>query len=146
VLTTPNAMRWNNISKLIRGRNIFDKYVRESATARHPREYTPAEVVKLLEAVGFGVSQVDTRDLWREEEGPFLKVFTRCSVRMFDAADRLRGRRESPTARWRGQHIFCVAKRKDKFNRVYPEFLFERAHLAAPLIDAICRPRNASRG
>ncbi len=145
VLTTPNAMRWNNISKLIRGKNIFDKYVRESATARHPREYTPAEVLRLFEAVGFAVTHIDTMDLIPEDEGPFVKAVTRCAVRLFDAADRLRGRGQNPTAKWRGQHIFLVARRKEKFNEVYPDFLFEKAHLAAPVIDAICRPTNSSR-
>jgi SAM-dependent methyltransferase len=144
VLTTPNAMRWNNISKLIRGKNIFDKYVRESASARHPREYIPAEVVALFEAVGFDVTHMDTKDLTREDEGPFVKVVTRCSVGLFDAADRLRGRGGSPTAKWRGQHIFLVAKRKGTATKVYPEFLFEKAHLSGPVIDAICRPTNSS--
>ena len=53
VLTTPNAARLENIIAFAEGRNIYDQYSGHGPYGRHNREYTRAELHRLLEHAGF---------------------------------------------------------------------------------------------
>src|SRR5262249_9205652 len=63
ILTTPNVLRLSNVLSLLRGRNIYDRYYQECLYARHAREYSPEEIQRLFEEVGFRVTHLKTRDV-----------------------------------------------------------------------------------
>ncbi len=62
VLTTPNVCRLPNMVHLIEGHSIYDPYSGYGPYGRHNREYTMAELVSLLEFVGFDVVESFTAD------------------------------------------------------------------------------------
>lgn len=64
VLSTPNALRWENLARLWRGENVYDAYHGNGAYGRHNREYAPAEVRELLEANGFQVEVLRLLDVY----------------------------------------------------------------------------------
>jgi SAM-dependent methyltransferase len=53
VLTTPNAVRLENLGRMLCGRNVHDAYSGEGPYARHNREYSATELAQLLEANHF---------------------------------------------------------------------------------------------
>jgi SAM-dependent methyltransferase len=55
ILTTPNAVRIENVVALAEGRNLYDPYSRYGPYGRHNREYTRDEVHRLLGFCGFEV-------------------------------------------------------------------------------------------
>ena len=63
VLTTPNAVRWQNVSHMIGGGNVFDNYSAYGPFGRHNREYTPTELKALLEHLGFTIEEFFTSDV-----------------------------------------------------------------------------------
>lgn len=66
VLTTPNVTRWQTVTQLVAGQNIFDDYSVYGPYGRHNREYTPDEVQRLLEHLGFVVEELFTSDVTLE--------------------------------------------------------------------------------
>lgn len=60
ILSTPNALRIENLWKIMRGRNFYPPYSGWGATSRHNREFTPGELGRLLEANGFAVDALTT--------------------------------------------------------------------------------------
>jgi SAM-dependent methyltransferase len=64
LVSTPNVLRTANVTALIEGRNIYDAYHGNGIYGRHNREYTPAEVVQLLESCGFSITQTVTVDVY----------------------------------------------------------------------------------
>ena len=102
MLTTPNALRWGNLWALLKGRNIYDRYLGNGIYGRHNREYSPREVVQLLEAVGFEIERVETRNVYGSEWLNSIPFFS--------------GRRDN---------IFVVARRGPHRARMaYPEELY----------------------
>jgi SAM-dependent methyltransferase len=126
VLTTPNVLRLENVVRLLRGANIHDKYVRESAGARHPREYTPAEMKMLLEWTGFEVPHLETRDVTAGGVGPRARRLARWCLGAFALAGQLAGRGGQSPAQGRGEQILALARRAHRVNPEPPEFLFQR--------------------
>ena len=63
VLTTPNVLRVENVSRLLGGYNIYDLYSGYGPQGRHNREYTPDELRKLLKQAGFKVETLFTSDV-----------------------------------------------------------------------------------
>jgi SAM-dependent methyltransferase len=63
VVTTPNVARLENIARLLRGENIYDPYSGYGAYGRHNREYTLAELQRLLEYAGFWIEKAFTADV-----------------------------------------------------------------------------------
>jgi SAM-dependent methyltransferase len=63
LLTTPNVLAFQNLWRLGGGKNIYDLYSGYGIYGRHNREYTPAEVVKLLQACGFTVTRMRLEDI-----------------------------------------------------------------------------------
>ena len=64
LVTTPNVARWANLAALAEGRNINDRYHGNGMYGRHNREYTLAEVTRLVEACGFAIERAETRDVY----------------------------------------------------------------------------------
>jgi len=67
LLTTPNVLRWGNVSSLLKGRNINDCYHGNGIYGRHNREYSPREVAQLLEGNGFSIDLIETRSVYGPE-------------------------------------------------------------------------------
>ena len=65
ILTTPNVARLENISRLLAGENLYDPYSGYGPHGRHNREYTTAELQKLLEHAGFEVEMQFSSDVHR---------------------------------------------------------------------------------
>jgi SAM-dependent methyltransferase len=63
LLTTPNAARWDNLLRALRGDNTHDTLSGFGVYGRHNREYTKDELVDLVTGCGFRVEQVDDRDV-----------------------------------------------------------------------------------
>ena len=63
ILTTPNVARLENVARFLAGENIYDPYSGYGPLGRHNREYTAAELRKLLEHAGFEVTQSFTSDV-----------------------------------------------------------------------------------
>lgn len=55
VLTTPNAVRLENVIAFIEGRNMYDPYSAYGPYGRHNREYTRHELHQLMQHAGFGI-------------------------------------------------------------------------------------------
>ncbi len=62
ILTTPNVARAENAFRLVDGSNIYDPYSGYGPYGRHNREYTMAELTRLLDFVGFEVEESFTGD------------------------------------------------------------------------------------
>lgn len=63
ILTTPNVARLENVARLLVGENLYDPYSGYGPLGRHNREYTPAELKRLLQQAGFTVAQCFTSDV-----------------------------------------------------------------------------------
>ncbi|QXQ06475.1 class I SAM-dependent methyltransferase [Sphingosinicellaceae bacterium] len=53
ILTTPNVARTENVARLIAGENLYDPYSGYGPYGRHNREYTVAELERLMIFCGF---------------------------------------------------------------------------------------------
>lgn len=53
VLTTPNAVRLENVARLVAGYNLYDPYSGYGPYGRHNREYTVGELERLMLHCGF---------------------------------------------------------------------------------------------
>ena len=62
VLTTPNVARAENAFQLVAGANIYDPYSGYGPYGRHNREYTMAELQRLLRFLGFEIEESFTAD------------------------------------------------------------------------------------
>lgn len=60
MLSTPNALRWEYLHKMLIGRNYYPPYSGYGTTARHNREFSVSEVRDLLEGCGFRVRFIET--------------------------------------------------------------------------------------
>ena len=63
VLTTPNAVRIENVARLIAGDNLYDPYSAYGPYGRHNREYTVAELELLMAHCGFTREILFTADV-----------------------------------------------------------------------------------
>ena len=64
LLTTPNILAFQNLWRLGTGQNVYDLYSGYGVYGRHNREYTPSEVIDLLQGCGFSVNQVILQDIY----------------------------------------------------------------------------------
>lgn len=71
LITTPNAVRWDNLLAMIRGTNIYDRYHGNGIYGRHNREYSASEVGELLKANGYEIERLETISVYRK----FLDMF-----------------------------------------------------------------------
>lgn len=137
VVTTPNVLRLDNVVRLLQGRNIHDKYVLESASARHPREYTPDELKRIHEWVGFEVAHLQTGDFTRSVQSRTARRIARAALGVFRAAARFTGCEDVDPDLWRGEQIILTAQRRGPVNLDRPEFLYEAPSAAKELVEAI---------
>ena len=62
-MTTPNVARLENVTRLINGANIYDRYSGYGPYGRHNREYNRHELHQLLEFEGFEPTASFTADV-----------------------------------------------------------------------------------
>jgi SAM-dependent methyltransferase len=62
VITTPNAVRLENVFAMLAGTNIYDPYSGFGPYGRHNREYIRVELRRLVEFAGFDVQTIFTAD------------------------------------------------------------------------------------
>jgi len=93
-----------NVTRLARGRNMYDPYSGYGPYGRHNREYTAAELRELLTNTGFEVERLTTRDLHP------------CSRR-----SKLLALVLGPES---GYNLYALARRASEFRWYYPDWLF----------------------
>jgi SAM-dependent methyltransferase len=114
VLTTPNAVRLVNFAYMLAGTNFFDRYHPANGIyGRHNREFTVAEVDRLLSDAGFVNRRVTTADrynydeieIWKDNyEEPARLPFTR--TKLEELLQLVGAETEN-----RGDNIYAVAER-----------------------------------
>jgi SAM-dependent methyltransferase len=62
LLTTPNAVRAENVTRMLQGANFYDHYSNYGPLGRHNREYTIYELQALMQYCGFSVEVLETMD------------------------------------------------------------------------------------
>jgi SAM-dependent methyltransferase len=119
LLTTPNALAYQNLWRLATGHNIYDQYSGYGVYGRHNREYAPAELLRLLQACNYDIIEIWLEDIYGHP--PLTRLLKR--VRKH----------------WR-DNIFVLAQAKGEPRYGYPGFLYrslyqphhlERAAMAA---------------
>lgn len=63
ILTTPNAVRYDNLVRVQRGENFYEELSGYGTYGRHNREYTVAELRSFLEDLGYVVHDVFAHDV-----------------------------------------------------------------------------------
>lgn len=106
VLTTPNSVRWENVIRMLRGRNPFDPYSGLGVYGRHNREYTAGELERLLAEHNFE-ARVAVEDAY--DHGALERLVT--SV--------LRGRRDN---------LFVAARAFGEDVERHPDWLYRGVH------------------
>jgi len=137
VVTTPNVLRLDNVVRLLKGVNIHDKYVLQSASARHPREYTPHELKRIHEWVGFDVTHLETRDVTHSTVSRSARRLAHAALKCFRVAARYVGQGEGVATAWRGEQIILTARRSRPVQRSAPDFLYEVPASGEELINAL---------
>jgi SAM-dependent methyltransferase len=75
ILTTPNAARIENVTKMIVGANIYDPYSGYYGPyGRHNREYNVSEILQLLDYCGFAVEEVFTSDVIENKSRDYVPL------------------------------------------------------------------------
>jgi SAM-dependent methyltransferase len=111
VLTTPNVARLENIARLVAGDNLYDPYSGYGPYGRHNREYTSAELVRLLERCGFAPETVYTADVHDNRAAQF------CDLRHL--AGLLHGRSDTL-----GQYHFTASRNAGVAAELRPTWLY----------------------
>ncbi|MBV9928483.1 MAG: methyltransferase domain-containing protein [Acidobacteria bacterium] len=101
ILTTPNACRLENVAKPLLGENVDDHYCLNGRYGRHNREFTTAEMRRLLEENGYEVERLFTADV-HEDAAVYFKYWDRLTPLV-------EGRRGDL-----GQYMFVRARVADK--------------------------------
>jgi hypothetical protein len=115
IITTPNITSAISIQAALRGRSpyIFGHYNRENLyyglSDRHNREYTPEDVRIALEAAGFEVVKLFTRDTWNKPGPEVLQLLKTTNVPLD----------------LRGDNIFAVGRKVSAHIERYPEQLYD---------------------
>jgi len=112
ILTTPNIASAFSIGKALSGNSpyVYGEYNPKSPGDRHSREYAPGEIKLALNAAGFKVTRLYTKDLWAVTDEPFLRWLEQ-------SADLPR--------ELRGDNIFAVGrKQSEQFDR-WPDGLYD---------------------
>jgi SAM-dependent methyltransferase len=113
VVTTPNVARLENVVRLASGANIYDPYSGFGPYGRHNREYTMADVVRLLAHAGFAVQQAFTADSNpHAADATRSSVFTLLEPELHHRADEL------------GQYLFVVATKAGPPDVSLPRWLY----------------------
>jgi glycosyltransferase involved in cell wall biosynthesis/SAM-dependent methyltransferase len=111
ILTTPNISSAFSLGKALSGNSpyVYGEYNPKSPGDRHSREYAPSEIRTALNAAGFKVVKLFTKDLWCEPDEPLLRMLDRTGV----------------PRELRGDNIFAVGRKLSlQFDR-WPEGLYD---------------------
>lgn len=63
ILTTPNVARLENVARITAGQNVYDPYSGYGPYGRHNREYSVAELARLMTDMGFEREELFTADV-----------------------------------------------------------------------------------
>jgi glycosyltransferase involved in cell wall biosynthesis/SAM-dependent methyltransferase len=135
ILTTPNAARLDNVSRLLAGANIYDPYSGFGPYGRHNREYTTGDLRRLLEANGLRIDTLFTADV-NETHASAPEALER--TRRLVAAAR-------PDITDLGQYIFCrafVEEHSKHSPPVRPAWLYHTSHKPRPHITLAPPPKR----
>ena len=126
LVSTPNALRWEYLRRMLKGTNYYPPYSGYGTTARHNREFSTSELRELLEGCGFSLKSIETvRDaaydhprLWDRA----ATVFTKFGL-------------------WRDRLdvIHALAQRGDTSRLCYPEHLYYDIHGYRRITDPFVR-------
>jgi SAM-dependent methyltransferase len=111
ILTTPNISSAFSLGKSLAGNSpyVYGEYNPNSPGDRHSREYAPSEIRVALNAAGFKVVRLYTKDLWCQTDEPFLQWLDQTGV----------------PRELRGDNIFAVGRKQSvQFDR-YPSGLYD---------------------
>jgi predicted SAM-dependent methyltransferase len=109
LITTPNASWYQNIANLSAGRNsVTLAYSPHGPYGRHNREYTFSELQELVQAIGFDVERLDTRDL---QPGRHLNWNSRIIKALHPS-------------RYYEEGLFCVARKRHPLTLAHPAWLY----------------------
>ncbi len=114
IVTTPNIASAFSLGKALAGNSpyVYGEYNPKSPGDRHSREYTPNDIKIALNAAGFKVIKLFTKDLWAQTDEAFLQ--------WLDQATGFGVPREL-----RGDNIFAVGRKlSTQFDR-YPDGLYD---------------------
>lgn len=108
LLTTPNAIRLDNLARLLDGRNVYEALSGYGVYGRHNREYTVDELRTLLTAAGFVVEELFARDVHAVVDRP--------------------RRDEIESLEDRGDNLFALAWADGETRWPYPRWLYQSVH------------------
>ncbi len=118
VLTTPNAIRRENLVRMLRGDNVYEQLSGYGTYGRHNREYTVSELTDLLDGGGWEVDRVFAADLHERDD---LTVAA-AALAHLDPAER-------------GDNLFAVARaRPGRPSWRYPTWLYSSVHALRRLV------------
>ena len=116
VLSTPNIASLRSIHAVLYGYHpgLFQAYIKPAADGtidpRHSREYTPREIVQLMEVAGFNVEHIETGDYGKPE--PYAAWLENIlNAHQFSLAQR-------------GEIIYCCAKKAGPIRERWPKELY----------------------
>ena len=124
VLSTPNALRWDYLRRMLIGRNYYPPYSGYGTTARHNREFSISEVRDLLEGCGFRVTFIETVRDTAYDHPPWWDK----AVAILNGLGFLRQRLDV---------IHAVARRGDEAKFWYPEHLYYDIHGYRRIVDPL---------
>lgn len=111
VISTPNALRWDYLLKMLRGKNYYPPFSGYGTTARHNREFSIDELKDLVGGCGFEILTIESvRDAAYDHPRPWesgIKLLNRLGF-------------------WRNRLdvIHLVARRLPTGRRWYPPYLY----------------------
>ena len=111
IVTTPNIASAFSLGKALAGNSpyVYGEYNPKSPGDRHSREYTPNDIKIALNAAGFKVVNLFTKDLWAQTDEAFLQWLDQTSV----------------PRELRGDNIFAVGRKlSTQFDR-FPDGLYD---------------------
>jgi SAM-dependent methyltransferase len=111
IVTTPNIASAFSLGKALSGNSpyVYGEYNPKSPGDRHSREYTPNDIKIALNAAGFKVVKLFTKNLWVETDEAFLQWLDQTTV----------------PRELRGDNIFAVGRKlSTQFDR-YPDGLYD---------------------
>ena len=111
ILTTPNIASAHSIESVLGGNSpyIYGQYNRRSPADRHAREYTPEDVRVALEAGGFEVIRLLTKNIWHDPPEDLLARLDRTGI----------------SRDLRGDNIFAVGRKLTRRIERFPRELYE---------------------
>lgn len=111
IVTTPNIASAFSLGKALAGNSpyVYGEYNPKSPGDRHSREYTPNDIKLALNAAGFKVVKLFTKDLWAQTDEAFLQWLDQTVV----------------PRELRGDNIFAVGRKlSTQFDR-FPDGLYD---------------------